>query len=249
MKNLGKIINPYDIPTKEYVDPAILVVNQQYTEEELDEIFSLHKRVLIQLSGSKLPVLTFSKATSQYIFYCFLNPTTNYRIDYDFTGNHWFLYPTTLAQKNSPTFTGTPTAPTPTNNSDGTQIVTKEYVDPVILDTTKTYTYEYFKSLADANRRVKIDNNNISRVLASTTVSYFNYTDGVTDSGYYKYNHTVNQWEYNETPLATLTLLNNFVPTKIKNQEDVAISIWTGTQEEYDALTTKDANTLYYIIE
>ena len=26
-------------------------------------------------------------------------------------------------------------------------------------------------------------------------------------------------------------------------------TIWTGTQAEYDAITTKDANTLYFIVE
>ena len=53
----------------------------------------------------------------------------------------------------------------------------------------------------------------------------------------------------NEKDIATKEYVDNFVPTKINNQDNVAISIWTGTQTEYDAITTKDANTLYFVIE
>ena len=34
-----------------------------------------------------------------------------------------------------------------------------------------------------------------------------------------------------------------------KNNEGVAVKTWTGTKEEYDALTSKDANTLYYVTD
>ena len=132
-------------------------------------------------------------------------------------------------------------------------IATKEYVDPVILDTTKTYTYAYFKSLADANRNVKIDGYNISRMAVNEVDSHFDYVNDPDQTGYYVYHHTSNQWEHNETPLVTLTglveELDAFVPTKINNQDNLGISIWTGTQAEYDAIMAKDANTLYFIVE
>lgn len=155
------------------------------------------------------------------------------------------------ANIDSPVFSGAPKAPTPTNDSDGTQIATKEYVDPVILDTTKTYTYAYFKSLADANRRVKVGGRNISRVFASNDASYFSYMEEPSMTGYFVYFHRSNRWEQHETPVAewesVIEEFANFVPTKISNQNNVGISIWTGTQEEYNALTTKDANTLYFV--
>lgn len=133
-------------------------------------------------------------------------------------------------------------------------IATKEYVDPVALDTTKTYTYAYFKSLEDANRRVKIDEHNIiSKMAVNEVDSSFYYVIKPDQTGYYVYHHTSNQWEHNETPLVTLTglveELDAFVPTKISNQNNDAISIWTGTQAEYDAIMAKDANTLYFIVE
>ena len=53
----------------------------------------------------------------------------------------------------------------------------------------------------------------------------------------------------NEKDIATKEYVDNFVPTEINNQDNVGISIWTGTQAEYDAITTKDANTLYFVIE
>lgn len=172
MKNLSKVLNEKDIATKEYVDPTILSYGQQYTEAELDGIFSLHKRVLIQLDYAKLPVLTFKKSetASTYTFNCYYEAGTSDRIEYNFQNNTWSLNPVTLAPIDSPTFEGTPKAPTPTSTSVGAQIATKEYID-------------------------------------------------------------------------------NFVPTKINNQNNVGISIWTGTQAEYDAIMAKDANTLYFIVE
>lgn len=138
--------------------------------------------------------------------------------------------------------------------SDEKDIATKEYVDPVALDTTKTYTYAYFKSLENANRRVKIDEHNIiSRMAVNEVDSHFDYVNDPDQTGYYVYHHTSNQWEHNETPLVTLNGLvekfDAFVPTKISNQNNDAISIWTGTQAEYDAIMTKDAYTLYFIVE
>lgn len=35
----------------------------------------------------------------------------------------------------------------------------------------------------------------------------------------------------------------------ILNQKGNQISIWTGTQAEYDGIDTKNANTLYFIVE
>lgn len=172
MKNLSQISDAKDIATKEYVDPTILSYGQQYTEAELDRIFSLHKRVFIQLDYLMLPVLTFKKSetASAYFFYCYYETTTNDRIDYNFQSNTWDIYPDTLAQIDSPIFEGTPKAPTPTSSSDNTQIATKEYVD-------------------------------------------------------------------------------NFVPTKINNQNNVGISIWTGNKSEYEAITTLEPNTLYLVME
>lgn len=172
MKNLSKVLNEKDIVTKEYIDPVILSYGQQYTEAELDRIFSLHKRVFVQLDYTKFPVLTFKKSetTSIYTFHCYYEAGTSDRFDYNFQSNIWDIYPTTLAPIDSPIFEGTPIAPTPTSTSDGPQIATKEYVD-------------------------------------------------------------------------------NFVPTQIKNQHNVNISIWTGNKSEYEAITTLDANTLYLVME
>lgn len=41
----------------------------------------------------------------------------------------------------------------------------------------------------------------------------------------------------------------DYVPTAIKNQSSTSISVWTGTQAEYDAITTKSATTLYFVTD
>lgn len=369
MKNLGKIINPYDIPTKEYVDPAILSYGQQYTEAELDKIFSLHKRVFIQLDYLELPVLTFEKSetASTYTFHCYYRTKTSERIEYNFQSDAWSLYPFTLAPIDSPIFEGTPKAPTPTPISAGTQIATKEYVDPVGLDTTKTYTYAYFKSLADTNRDVIINGYKVSRVWTNDINATFDLVESFNVTGVFTYYYKGNKWEYenmtlapidspdfegtptaptaaegtNTTQIATTAFVQNAVsnsgiywiqynkttfteaeynkiaslentetaigiydaspgtveawnlgthqiyvtedtpsnsgitlifttsiakytcfirasnysatwtktllPTTIYDQNSNAISVWTGTQAEYDAITTKNANTLYLV--
>nr|DAP20323.1 MAG TPA: hypothetical protein [Caudoviricetes sp.] len=53
----------------------------------------------------------------------------------------------------------------------------------------------------------------------------------------------------NEKDIATKEYVDNFVPTKINNQNNVGISIWTGNKSEYEAITTLDANTLYLVME
>lgn len=137
--------------------------------------------------------------------------------------------------------------------SDEKDIVTKEYVDPVLLDTTKTYTYAYFKSLADANRDVIIDGRKISRVWTNDLQADFDYMEEPSRTGNYSYLYSHNKWEHNETPLATLNDVieefANFVPTEINNQNNVGISIWTGNKSEYEAITTLEPNTLYLVME
>ena len=49
--------------------------------------------------------------------------------------------------------------------------------------------------------------------------------------------------------VATKAYVDGLVPSKISNQSGTAISVWTGTAAEYDEVTTKDANTLYFITE
>ena len=235
------------IATKSYVDPVALDTTNTYTYSYFRSLADHNKDVII--NGYKVSRMwtdnikaTFDLVESFNVTGCFT---------YYYNGNKWEYENMTLAPIESPTFSGAPKAPTPTNDSDGTQIATKEYVDPVILDTTKTYTYAYFKSLADANRRVKVGGRNISRVFASEAGSYFYYMEEPSNTGYFVYFHTPNRWEQHETPVAewasVIEEFANFVPTKIKNQNNVGISIWTGTQEEYNALTTKDANTLYLV--
>lgn len=260
MKNLSKVLNEKDIATKEYVDPAILVVNQQYTEEELDEIFSLHKRVLIQLDSLELPVLTFSKSLSAYIFYCFLEAATNYRIDYDYTTNNWFPYPTTLAPIKSPIFKGVPTAPTAAAGTNTTQIATTAFVQNEVSNagvywlqygkTTFTETeYDKIKSLTETPVGI-YDSSILTAWSLGTYQLYINEaspsTAGITltvTTPIAQYNCFIRALNYSATWSKIL------LPTKIYDNKQNGISIWTGTQEEYDALTTKDANTLYYIIE
>ena len=53
----------------------------------------------------------------------------------------------------------------------------------------------------------------------------------------------------NSTQIATTAFVNEHVPDKIKDQSGVGISIWNGTQSEFDAITIKDANTLYFVTE
>lgn len=258
MKNLGKIINPYDIPTKEYVDPTILSYGQQYTEVELDRIFSLHKRVLIQLDSLELPVLTFSKSSSAYTFYCFLEAATNYRIDYYHTTNNWFLYPTTLAPIKSPVFKGVPTAPTAAEGTNTTQIATTEFVQNAVSNagvywlqygkTTFTETeYDKIKSLTETPVGI-YDSSILTAWSLGTYQLYINEnspsTAGITltvTTPIARYNCFVRALDYSATWTKTL------LPTAIYDQNSNAISVWTGTQAEYDAITTKDANTLYLV--
>ena len=181
------------------------------------------------------------------------------------------------ANIDSPTFTGSPKAPTPTPTSAGNQIATKSYVDPVILDTANTYTYAYFRSLVNTNKDVIINGYKVSRMWTSDIVATFDLVKSFNVTGCFTYYYNGNKWEYENMTLAPIDSpafegtptaptptptsdgtqiatkeyvvagFNNFVPTKIKNQNNVGISIWTGTQEEYNALTTKDANTLYLV--
>lgn len=264
MKNLGKIINPYDIPTKEYVDPAILSYGQQYTEAELDKIFSLHKRVLIQLDYLELPVLTFEKSetASTYTFHCYYETETSDRIEYNFQSDAWSIYPFTLAPIDSPIFEGTPKAPTATAGTNTTQIATTAFVQNAISN-TGIYWIQYNKTTfteAEYNKIVSLEN-------TETVIGIYDASPGIVEAwnlgthqiyvtedtpsnsgitlifttSIAKYTCFIRALNYSATWTKTL------LPTKIYDKKQNGISIWTGTQEEYDALTTKDANTLYLV--
>lgn len=51
------------------------------------------------------------------------------------------------------------------------------------------------------------------------------------------------------TQIATTAFVSNYVPSKVKNQNSTALSIWTGTQTAYDAITSKSSTTLYFVTE
>lgn len=154
-------------------------------------------------------------------------------------------------------------------------IATKEYVDPVIFDTTiTTYTQDEIKNAIQSRRRIIVDGRHIINALYSDLDCYFFFMEEPNRTGYFSW-HPQSKWHYFPTPvaqtnsptftgepkaptptsasvvtqIATKGYVDNFVPTEINNQDNVGISIWTGTQTEYDVITTKDANTLYFVME
>lgn len=119
-------------------------------------------------------------------------------------------------------------------------IATKEYVDPVILSYGQQYTETELDELMTSHRTVLINQGityfHVSRIEKISPIYTF-YCYSTNTHGYeYLYNYETNNWLYEM----------NYI---VKSQKKVDISIWTGTQTEYDAITTKDANTLYFVIE
>lgn len=351
------------IATKAYVDPVVLDTTNTYTYAYFKSLADTNRGVII--NGYKVSrvwtsdiIATFDLVESFNVVGCFT---------YYYNGNKWEYENMTLAPIDSPTFEGVPEAPTPTSTSVGTQVATKEYVDPVIFSTgTTTYTQAEIKNAIQSNRRIIIDGHLIVNAIYSDLDCYFLHMEAPDRTGYFAW-HPQTNWRHINTPvprlhspdftgtpkaptaakgtnttqIATTAFVQNAVsnsgiywiqynqttfteteynkivslentetaigiydaspgmvvawnlgthqmyitedtpsnsgitlifttsiakytcfirasnysatwtktllPTTIYDNNSNAINVWTGTQEEYDALTTKDANTLYLV--
>ena len=256
MKNLGKIINPYDIPTKEYVDPVIFDTGiTTYTQAEIKNAIQSNRRIIVD--GYHISNALYSDLDC-YFFYMEKPDRTGY-----FSWHpqvKWKQIFTKVATLYSPDFTGTPTAPTAAEGTNTTQIATTAFVQNAVSNagvywlqygkTTFTETeYDKIKSLTETPVGI-YDSSILTAWSLGTYQLYINEnspsTAGITltvTTPIARYNCFIRALDYSATWTKTL------LPTTIYDQNSNAISIWTGTQEEYDALSTKNANTLYYIIE
>ena len=250
------------IAVRGYVDPAILVWDEKYTKAELDKIVAWNKRIFIKVTSTVMhPVVRTDKSDRIFTFHCYMSQGYWGIFEYNSQTKTWTVSNVDLAPIDSPTFTGTPKAPTATKGTNTTQIATTEFVQNAVgnpdiywVTYNQTFTqdeYNELASLALAGNNIPIgiiDQTEETRVLGSSSV-YVN-TDNistilslnvVTARAWYSCNiiGSNERASWNKTSL----------PNTIYDNNSNAIRIWTGTQTEYDAITTKNANTLYLVKE
>lgn len=171
-----------------------------------------------------------------------------------YTGDQWEILTTvSLASTNSPTFTGIPKAPTAAAGTNTTQLATTEFVQNAVGG-SGVYWIEYDD--------VALDWGELKEAVGAGKVI------GITDNGV----KAIGNYSYTEvSPMATLTIFTTqatytvsqnlttllvtwskvLSPEYIYNNKDktTQVSVWVGTQTEFAAITTKDANTLYFVEE
>lgn len=166
------------------------------------------------------------------------------------------------ANIDSPTFEGTPTAPTAAKGANTTQIATTAFVQNAVSNsgiywiqynqTTFTETeYNKIASLENTETAIGIYDASPGMVVAWNLGTHQMYitedtpaNSGITlifTTSIAKYTCFIRASNYSATWTKTL------LPTTIYDNNSNAISVWTGTQEEYNTLTTKDASTLYLV--
>lgn len=171
-----------------------------------------------------------------------------------YTGAQWEILTTvSLAPTNSPTFTGIPKAPTATKGTNTTQIATTAFVQNAVSN-SGIYWIEYDD--------VALDWGELKEAVEAGKVI------GITDNGV----KAIGNYSYTEvSPMATLTIFTAqatytvsqnlttllvtwskvLSPEYIYNNKDktTQILVWVGTQTEFEAIATKDTNTLYFVEE
>ena len=184
-----------------------------------------------------------------------------------YTGAQWEILTTvSLASTNSPTFTGIPKAPTATTGTNTEQLATTEFVQNAI-NNTGIYWIQYNKATfteAEYNKIASLEN-------TETAIGIYDASPGMTvawnlgthqiyvmedtpsNSGITlifttsiaKYTCFIKASNYSATWTKVLS------PEYIYNNKDktTQILVWVGTQTEFEAITTKDTNTLYFVEE
>lgn len=90
---------------------------------------------------------------------------------------------------------------------------------------------------------------NMKPVRATGTYSQYDPTNRHKDTIYFA--EDKNKIYYNGVDFTNVDLTNYYTKSEVDNLFDNIPSsqlVWKGTQEEYDAITTKDPNTIYYIV-
>lgn len=258
MKNLSKVLNEKDIATKEYVDPVIFDSTiKTYTQDEIKNAIQSRRRIIID--GHPIVKAIYSDLDCYFFFmeepdrvgYYSWHPQVK-----------WKSFRTPVAQTNSPTFTGIPKAPTATKGTNTTQIATTAFVQNAVSNlgiywiqynqTTFTETeYNKIASLENTETAIGIYDASPGMVVAWNLGTHQMYisedtpsNSGITlifTTSIAKYTCFIRASNYSATWTKTL------LPTTIYDNNSNAISVWTGTQEEYNALTTKDTSTLYLV--
>ncbi len=240
------------IAVKGYVDPAILEYDTPYTEEELNKIIALNKRIFILVSSRQFPVLTVNIAVGKYIFYCYGQQNYGNVFEYNTQNNTWTLSNIELAEIDSPTFTGTPKAPTAAAGTNTTQIATTAFVKYAVDDAKvfwMVYGYPDFnwptlvETIGSYRLTGVLDEDGTKSVgscLYKTGTVYDTVTISTPKKTY--------KISFNKTT-GEITWSSENAPTTIYDNNSNAIKVWTGTQTEYEAITTKNANTLYLVKE
>ena len=258
MKNLSTISDVKDIATKEYVDPVRFDSSiTTYTQTEIKNAIQSNRRIIID--GYAIVNAIYSDLDS-YFFYMEAPDRTGY-----FSWHpqvKWKKINTTVARLISPDFTGHPTAPTAAEGTNTTQIATTAFVQNAVSN-SGIYWIQYNKTTFtedEYNKIVSLENTETAIGIYDAspgTVEAWNLgthqmyitedtpsNSGITlifTTSIAKYTCFIRASNYSATWTKTL------LPTTIYDNNSNAINVWTGTQEEYNALTTKDASTLYLV--
>lgn len=184
-----------------------------------------------------------------------------------YTGAQWEILTTvSLASTNSPDFTGTPTAPTAAAGTNTAQLATTEFVQNAI-NNTGIYWIQYNKTTfteTEYNKIASLEN-------TETAIGIYDASPGIVEAwnlgthqiyvtedtpsnsgitlifttSIAKYTCFIRASNYSATWTKVLS------PEYIYNNKDktTQILVWVGTQTEFEAITTKDANTLYFVEE
>jgi len=241
------------IAVKGYVDPAILVWNEEYTESELDKIVALNKRIFVKVTSAVMhPVVRTDKSDGVFTFHCYMSQGYWGIFEYNFQSNTWTVSNVELASVDSPTFTGTPKAPTAAAGTNTTQIATTAFVKYAV-DDAKVFWMVYGNSgfnwptlveTINSNRLIGVIDEDGTKSVGSCLYKTGTVSNTITISTPKK----IYKVSMNKTT-AEITWSSENAPTTIYDNNSNAIKVWTGTQTEYEAITTKNANTLYLVKE